>query len=413
MRHSLIPRRTVRLAVASSLALGVMFLTGCQSPPAPSGRSAPAAAAEDAEPARVTVSLGNADGAAGTTGGLLASDAPVRVRATGGTLTEVTVTPDGGKDAVAVTGTWENDKRGWRSTRTMTPGATYRLRATAKNAAGLPTTREATFRVIPADRVNGVTVTPARDTVVGAGQPVSLAFDHPVKNKAAVERQLTVTAIPKAEGSWGWTKDPLTGVESVHWRPRTPWAKGTKVTLTARLSGVDTGDSRLLRRDVSTTFTTGTVRISKVDLKKHTMTVHEDGRPIRTLPISGGSPEYPTWNGTMVVLGKERLVRMTSASVNIADFYDKNVPWAVHLTTSGTYAHAAPWNEGKGVFGRSNTSHGCVGMSEADGKWFYDRAVRGDMVEVTGSTRRTVPTGNGFGGWNLSYDEWRELGALR
>lgn len=409
MRHSHMSPRTARLVMASSLALTVAVLTGCQSATLPGtpGDSTPSAVVDDASPARVTVSVGEAGGS----GGPVAPDATIRVRVADGTLTEVWVTPDS-SDAVPVTGEWEKGKRGWRSTRTMTPEATYTVHVVARNGAGRLTTERSTFRTKPVDLVNGVNVTPTNNKVVGAGQPVSLAFDHPVKNKAAVERQLTVTTNPKTEGSWGWTKDPLTGIESVHWRPRAHWAKGTRVTLTAKLSGIDTGGARYLRRDVSTAFTTGTVRISKVDLKKHTMTVHEDGRPIRTLPISGGSPEYPTWNGTMVVLGKERLVRMTSASVNIADFYDKNVPWAVHLTTSGTYAHAAPWNEDKDVFGRRNTSHGCVGMTEADGKWFYDRAVRGDIVEVTGSTRGTVPTGNGFGGWNLSYDDWRKLSAL-
>lgn len=154
----------------------------------------------------------------------------------------------------------------------------------------------------------------------------------------------------------------------------------------ARLSGVDTGGGRYLRRDVTTTFTTGVARISRVDLEKHTMTVFEGGRRVRTIPVSGGSPEYPTWNGTTVVLRKQAVVRMTSASVGIDDHYDLRVPWAVHTTTSGTYTRAALWNEGKGSFGRGNTSHGCVGMSAADGRWFHGRSVPGDLIEVTGST---------------------------
>ncbi|ATL84413.1 hypothetical protein GA0115260_106174 [Streptomyces sp. MnatMP-M27] len=55
-------------------------------------------------------------------------------------------------------------------------------------------------------------------------------------------------------------------------------------------------------------------------------------------------------------------------------------------------------------------SHGCVGMSLADGKWFYNRAAQGD---ITGSTRATVSPGNGFGDWNLPYPSWQKLSALR
>lgn len=394
------PVRSVRsLSILAVPSLAVALLAGCQ--------SASDTASVDAKPARITVTP-NGDAAA------VAPDATVKVTAAHGTLTKVRITPDGaGTHAVTVTGSLSKAKSSWHSTRPMTPGTTYAVEATATNAAGKTATQHSTFRTRAAQQVNGVTVTPSSKSVVGVGQPVSLAFDHPVTDKAAVERQLSVSTSPRTEGSWGWVKDPLTGTERADWRPKTYWHKGTKVTLRARLSGVNTGDSRYLRRDVSSTFTIGTARVSKVDLQQHTMTVYEDGQKQKTIPISAGQPSYPTWNGTMVVLDKAPMVHMTSESVGIADPYSKDVPWAVHLTTSGTYAHAAPWNEGRGYFGRVNMSHGCVGMSSADGQWFYHRATRGDVVEVTGSTRATVSTGNGFGDWNLSYGAWQKLSALR
>ncbi|KUJ65120.1 hypothetical protein ACZ90_50900 [Streptomyces albus subsp. albus] len=394
------PVSKIPLLVASSLALAA--LAGCSSSDSAGGSSVDPA---DAKPARISVTP--------TDGGKeVAPDSPVKVDVAGGTLTSVKIT-SGSSGAAPVTGAWAKGRSSWHSTRAMTPGAGYTVRVTATNAAGERTTHRSQLQVRPAQVFNGVTVTPTRHAVVGAGQPVSIAFDHPVQNKAAVERQLSVTTSPRVEGSWGWVRDPLTGTERVDWRPKSYWTKGTKVTLRARLSGVDTGQGRYLRRDVNTSFTVGTIRVSKVDLTKHTMAVYEDGTKVRTLPISGGSPSYPTWNGTMVVLDKASMVHMTNESVGIADPYNKDVPWAVHLTTSGTYVHAAPWNEGRGYFGNSNQSHGCVGMSGADGKWFFERAVRGDVVEVTGSTRQTVATGNGFGDWNPTYAQWQRLSALR
>ncbi len=397
-RFTLISVRSLRIAAVPSLA--VVLLAACQSGSSDSVDPA------KTKPAKISITPNSDSGA-------IAPDAKVKVNASNGTLTKVRITPDGaGSQAVAVTGSLSSDKDSWRSNRTMTPGTTYTVEATATNDAGRTATQRSTFRTRAAQQFNGVTVTPSNKTTVGVGQPVSVAFDHPVTDKAAVERRLSVSTSPKTEGSWGWTKDPLTGTERVDWRPESYWNKGTKVTLRARLSGVDTGNSRYLRRDVSSTFTIGTARVSKVDLNKHTMTVFEDGKEQKSIPISGGQPSYPTWNGKMVVLDKAPMVNMTSESVGIADPYNKDVPWAVHLTTSGTYAHAAPWNEGRGYFGRQNMSHGCVGMSEADGKWFYDRATRGDVVEVTGSTRETVATGNGIGDWNLSYSAWKKLSAL-
>ncbi|EXU66958.1 hypothetical protein Z951_17595 [Streptomyces sp. PRh5] len=399
-RSSVLSVRSLRTLTVPAIA--VALLAGCQS----ASKSASVDPA-DAKPARISVTPGS-DSAA------IAPDAPVKVTASHGTLTKVRIAPDGaGSQAVTVTGALSHSKTSWRSNRTMTPGTTYTVEATATNAAGKTAVQHSTFRTRSAQQVNGVTVTPSKSATVGVGQPVSLAFDHPVTDKAAVERSLSISTSPKVEGSWGWVKDPLTGIERVDWRPKTYWHKGTKVTLRARLSGVNTGDSRYLRRDVSTTFTIGTPRISKVDIKNHTMTVYEDGQKQKTIPISAGQPSYPTWNGTMVVLDKAPMVNMTSESVGIADPYNKDVPWAVHLTTSGTYAHAAPWNEGLGYFGQTNQSHGCVGMSLADGKWFYNRATRGDIVEISGSTRATVSTGNGFGDWNVSYPSWQKLSALR
>ncbi|MEE4540716.1 Ig-like domain-containing protein [Streptomyces sp. V4-01] len=374
-----------------------------------------APAASTAAGARITVTP-----AAGA--GPVDPGGPVRVAVDGGTLGAVTVTPDGtaadGVTPVAVTGALDPDRHTWTSDRTMTPGTAYTVRVTAQDPAGRRTQTARTFRTAPAGKVNGVSVTPLNHAVAGVGLPVSLAFDTPVgpAGRAAVEKALTVTTSPAVHGGWGWLTDPLTGVQRVDWRPDAYWKPGTRVTLTARLSGVDTGGHRYLRRDIHDAFTIGTARISYANLRTHTLRVTENGRTVRTLPMSGGRPDYPTWNGAMVVLAKQSTVRMTSASVDIAtskdssDFYDEDVRYAVRLTTSGTFVHAAPWNDA--LMGRANGSHGCIGMSTADATWFFGRAVPGDVVVATGSTRATVQAGNGYGDWNLTADQWRALSAL-
>lgn len=353
-------------------------------------------------------------------GRTVAPGTPVTVTTASGTLGSVTVVPKGkasdGVDPVEVTGRLAADHRTWTSDRTMTPGTAYTVTATATDAAGKQATTTSDFRTTAAGKVNGVTATPLNNAVVGVGLPLSLAFDKPVANKAAVERALSITSTPAVKGSWGWLTDPLTGVQRVDWRPDAYWPSGTKVTLTARLSGIDTGGGRYLRRDIHDTYSVGTARISYADLAKHTMRVTENGRTVKTFKISGGSADFPTWNGTMVVMAKQSTVRMTSASVNIAtskdsaDFYDEDVHDAVRVTTSGTFVHAAPWNNR--YMGRQNKSHGCIGMSDADAKWFFDSAVRGDVVVATGSTRAVVDKGNGYGEWNLSVDQWHALSAL-
>lgn len=417
MSHIRFPRSKA-LAVPAVLLAVAMGATACGGHDSKAGgdgkagRSGPGRSAANGSAARVTVTP-----AADASG--VDPAAQVKVTVTDGTLATVTVTPDGnasdGVIPVEVTGAADAAGHTWTSDRTMTPGTAYTVKVTAADAKGKQTRATSTFHTVTAAKINGVTPTPLNNAVVGVGLPVSLLFDKPVADKAAVEKALSVTTSPATPGSWGWVTTQ-TGYERVDWRPDTYWKPGTKVTLHARLSGIDTGDGRFLRRDVNDTFSIGTARISYVDLKAHTMRVTEGGRTVADFPVSAGKPEFPTWNGQMVVISKQSTVRMTSASVNIAtskdsaDFYDKDVRWAVNITTSGTYTHAAPWNAA--LMGKANNSHGCIGMNTADAKWFYDRATRGDLVITSGSTRATVDKGNGYGDWNLSVDQWHALSAL-
>ncbi|MDX6362716.1 MAG: hypothetical protein QOC85_1726, partial [Streptomyces sp.] len=145
-----------------------------------------------------------------------------------------------------------------------------------------------------------------------------------------------------------------------------------------------------------------------------TMTVTRDGEKLRTLPVSTGKKGFETWNGTMVVLSKVPTIRMDSSTVGIfgPEAYDLGkVKWDVQLTTSGTYAHAAPWNDGK--FGRVNGSHGCIGMSTSDAKWFFSQVHYGDPVTVVHSKDDTVPVNNGYGDWNVDWAEWQAGSALK
>jgi hypothetical protein len=50
-------------------------------------------------------------------------------------------------------------------------------------------------------------------------------------------------------------------------------------------------------------------------------------------------------------------------------------------------------------------------MSVVDAQWLYDRTSRGDVVEVTGSSR-SMTLENGYGDWNLSQADWKSGSAL-
>lgn len=366
---------------------------------APDARVAPRA---DDRPVKVTVTPEGDQVRAGDS---------VRITASGGRLTAVSVTDAEGR---RLAGEVAADGRSWVSGRKAVPGTSYKVTAVTRTGAGTVRTTKSSFTTAPADKVNKVDWRPGTNTTVGVAQPISLVFDNPVKNRAAVEKQLRITTSNDTEGSWGWLTD-WSGRDRVDWRPKSYWKPGTKVTLNAELNGTDSGtNGGWFVRDYTTTFTIGARQIAEVDLDSHQLTLVRDGRTVRRIPVSGGTPggDKRSWRGTAVLMAKEGTVNMNSETVGLGNAYDKMVKHSMRLTWSGMYAHAAPWNAA--FFGRANHSSGCIGMSDADAAWFYDQVRPGDPFEITGKdTKGVVAPGNGFGAWNLSWAEWQEKSALR
>ncbi|ESU46772.1 putative lipoprotein [Streptomyces sp. HCCB10043] len=332
---------------------------------------------------------------------------PVKVTLAHGKLKAVSVKPgEGGPLAGKISA----DGRTWTSDRVAAPGTAYTVEATDADGGS----DRATFATAKAGKVNKLSLAPGKNTTVGIAQPLSVVFDHPVKNKAAVEKALKVSTSNNTEGSWGWLQD-YSGKDRVDWRPKEYWKPGTKVTLDARLNGVDTGaDGGWFVRDYATTFTIGAAQVVKVDLDGHRLSLHRDGKQVMDLPMSAGTPggEKASWRGTAVLMSKEGTINMRSETVGLGDAYDKMVDYSMRLTWSGMYAHAAPWNAG--FFGRANRSSGCLGMSDGDAAALYGQVRAGDPFEMTGAEAKgTVAEGNGYGAWNVSWTDWQAKSALK
>ncbi|WP_137989489.1 L,D-transpeptidase [Streptomyces vilmorinianum] len=389
----------VRTRIRQTLAAVALCgsLTACTAGAAGAARDAgPAGDAKPAEgPAKVTV----VSPAAGRT---------VTITASGGTLTAVKVVDADGGVLAGRTGAGGTS---WISDRKAVPGTSYRVEATARTARGKETTTRSTFSTAEAALVNKLTLAPGKDTTVGIGQPLSIVFDRPVTNKAEVEKQLRVTTSNGTVGSWGWLKD-WSGKDRADWRPKNYWKPGTRVSLDATLNGTDSGGGWFVR-DYRTGFTVGAAQVVKVDLDRKTLTLERDGRAVRTIPVSGGTPggDKRSWRGTAVLMAKEGTIRMNSETVGLGDAYDKMVDYSMRLTWSGMYAHAAPWNGA--YFGRANRSSGCIGMSTAEAASFYAAVRVGDPFEIRGAdTKGTVAEGNGYGAWNVSWERWRAKSAV-
>nr|WP_225848427.1 Ig-like domain-containing protein [Streptomyces sp. HPF1205] len=344
----------------------------------------------------------------GTAGGGKADpNKPLRVSAEDGSrITDVTATDSNGR---YIRGELSADGRKWHSTAALAAGAHYTVRVSTEDSDGHPGRKVATFDTTPAGAGLHVTFGPEAGTY-GVGQPVTATLSVPVKDpagRAAVESSLHVSSVPQAaQGSWYWVDD-----RTLHYRPRVYWPTHATITVTSSLQGVRVGNSLYGGSDKPLTLHTGDRIEAITDAGSHEMTFKDDGKVLKTFPITTGKPGYDTRNGIKVVLEKAQFVQMKSSTVGISDFYDLPVYWATRVTWSGEYVHAAPWSEGSQ--GYANVSHGCTGMSTENAEWFFDHVRRGDIVQVINSDGATMsPFDNGFGDWNLSWDQWRKGSAL-
>ncbi|MFI1018800.1 Ig-like domain-containing protein [Streptomyces sp. NPDC020965] len=331
---------------------------------------------------------------------------PVTVRLAQGELKEVKVT---GAKGAPLGGAVSKDGSTWTSHRVAAPGTSYQIHAITKKGGSA----QASFATAAATKVNKLELAPGKGTTVGIAQPVSIVFDHPVKDRAAVERSLKITTSNNTVGSWGWMEH-YDGRTRVDWRPKEYWRPGTTVRLRAELNGIDSGAAGgWFVRDYDMGFTIGRAQIVKVDLASKTLKLMQDGKQLRSIPVSAGTPggKKRSWGGTSVLMAKEGTINMNSETVGLGDAYNKMVDYSMRLTWSGMYAHAAPWNAA--YFGNANRSSGCIGMSTGNASWLYSQLRPGDPFEIAGPGHKGDPApGNGYGEWNLSWQEWQTKSAL-
>ncbi|MEU7689721.1 MULTISPECIES: Ig-like domain-containing protein [Microbispora] len=346
---------------------------------------------------RITISP--ADGAVA-----VSPDAALVVRAEGGRLTSVLAFA--GRDQVP--GAFDPGRTVWRSSWTLRPGTQYVVNAVATGPQSVTAQIAGRFRTLtPRHQVAVASVVPSDGETVGIGMPVILTFTRPVEDRAAVERALEVQG--PAEGAWHWASPT-----QVAYRPRTWWPTGAEVRVTAHLAGVRAAPATYGSADRSVAFTVGRAMISTVDTRTHQMVVRQDGKPVQRMPISAGmatTREYTTTSGIHLTMDKGNPVRMVSPGRHKGDpgYYDMLIDYAVRISNSGEYVHALDnvWAQG-----RVNVSHGCVNARPDQARWFYEHALRGDPVIVTGTTRE-LEWNNGWGYWQLSWPRWLAGSALR
>ena len=395
-------RRTWKVAVVVTTAAGLLLASGCQATPSTPDNAAPGAqgAQGAAVASKTTITFEPVSNSTD-----VRPDASVTVVATGGTLTAVAVVDAKGR---AVDGSLDGSKTRWTAGAPLMVAQRYRVTARALDPEGAALERTAFFSTFKPKKSLKTSISPLSGSTMGVGMPIIVRFNKAVSDRAAVEQGLVVTSRKPAEGAWSWISDT-----EVHYRPHKYWPANNKISVDVKLRGVKAGKNLWSLENRTITFKTPAAMVSTVDVMRHTLTVRRNGKVQRVIPVSTGKAGFLTRNGTKVVLEKHTLKIMDASTIGIGkndpEYYRLEVPYALRVTWSGEFVHAAPWSVGSQ--GRANVSHGCVGMSMSNAIWLFNQTHIGDVIRVINSPR-TLESGNGYTDWNVPWKKWLKGSAL-
>ncbi|KAA0023728.1 L,D-transpeptidase [Antrihabitans cavernicola] len=344
---------------------------------------------------------------------------PVSASVTSGTFTKVTLTNPEGVEVKSVT---TPDDLSWKITEPLGYDKTYKLHAEAVDAKGIATSKDADVTTVAPSNQTQLYMEDASGNSLQDGATYGVGvipvahFDEPITDRAKAEKAITITTDPPVQGAWHWFSD-----NSAHWRPENYYAPGTKVSISAKLYGVDLGGGLFGQSDVDTSFDIGDSHISTADDNTKQVTVTNNGAVERTMPTSMGQGGTETVNGqtisfwtpsgTYTVMGKENPVIMDSSTyglpINSRLGYKESINWATRISGDGIYLHqldSTVWAQGN-----TDTSHGCLNLNEDNAQWFYNFSRIGDVVQVINTGGPPQDVGNN-GDWAMSWADWQARG---
>jgi lipoprotein-anchoring transpeptidase ErfK/SrfK len=375
-------------------------VSGGDATPGDSTGASPSSASSTTAPAPVAaISASPAFGA-----GDISPIEPVVISVARGSITQLSVTNPAG---VAVNGTMSADGTSWTLTDTLGYGKTYTVTGTATGTDGKSVPIQGTYTTVtPADQIT-TSISPGDGDVVGVAAPVIVHLGYEPADRAEIEKHVKITTTPHVDGAWAWIQHDGDKWPSLDWRPQNYWPSNTQVHVESDIYGLDFGGGFYGGDNVTSDFTIGRNQVVQANANAHNIVVLRDGAVVATYDASYGSgdligdPNRVTRSGTHVVMDKQETTTMSNPAYGYTNVIEH---WAVRISNNGEFIHQ---NQGtvddQGVV---NVSHGCINLSAESAEAYFESAIYGDPVEVTGTSVPLSQADGDIYDWAIPWTEW-------
>ena len=343
---------------------------------------------------------------------------PVVVSVALGRITTFTLTNTQGK---VVKGTLAKDGSSWTLGEVLGYGRTYTAVGSAVGTDGRTVAIKGSFSTVTPDSTVRVNVSPGDGDVVGVAAPVIVRFGVEPADRAAIQRNVSITTTPAVRGAWAWIQHD-DGLWALDWRPQGYWPANTRVHVAANVYGLKFGDGEFGADDVTSDFSVGRNQVVYADAKTYDIVVKQGcaindetscAKTVATYPASFGrgdvvdDPNLVTRSGIHVVIEKLPVHLMIGSPPFT---YRSTEYWDVRISDNGEFIHENPYTVGDQ--GNTNVSHGCINLSPTSAKAYFDSALVGDPVEVTGTSVRLSEADGDLFDWTIPWSRWLTLSAL-
>jgi hypothetical protein len=109
-----------------------------------------------------------------------------------------------------------------------------------------------------------------------------------------------------------------------------------------------------------------------------------------------------------VVTEKYQDFFMSNPAAGYANVHER---FAVRISNNGEFIHCNP--NSIGAQGNTNVTNGCINLNLENATEYFNSAIYGDPVEVTGTSVQLSYADGDLWDWAVDWDTWRGMSAIK